>query len=187
MKASEPRKGTVLISYPSTNSGDTIFSRSVILITEFNKEGAVGFILNKPLNIRISDLIPYINMDFRIYKGGPVETDKVFFIHNVPHLIQDSTPITEDLFWGGDFEDLVRVLNDGLINENNVTFFLGYSGWDCDQLNNEIEDEYWIVDNRKFQAKIFNQLQTELWRNHLLELGEEYAIWANAAESPELN
>ncbi len=182
-----PKIGTILTSYPSSLSGDVIFSRAVILITEHNPEGAVGFILNKPLNIRISDLIPFIDLNINVYKGGPVETDKIFFIHNVPELIPGSLSISKNLFWGGDFDILTQLLNDREIDERNVVFFLGYSGWDYNQLNNEIEDEFWIVDNRELKTDIFTQLQPDFWRAHLLELDEKYAIWANAAESPELN
>ncbi|WP_430613677.1 YqgE/AlgH family protein [Flavobacterium sp. JP2137] len=187
MKTQIPRTGSILISFPTSNTGDRLFSRSVILLAECNSKGSVGFILNKPLGIAISDLIPYIETDLQIYRGGPVESDKVFFIHNVPHLIHDSSPITENLFWGGDFDELVSLLNQGLIDDSNVAFYLGYSGWDCDQLNNEIEDDYWIVDNRPFPSYRLNQLQPEFWRKHLLELDDKYAIWANAAENPELN
>ena len=49
-------------------------------------EGSIGFILNKPLDYTISDLIPEIEASFKVYNGGPVEQDNLYFIHKVPDL-----------------------------------------------------------------------------------------------------
>jgi putative transcriptional regulator len=49
--------------------------------------GSVGFIINKPLKYTINDLIPEVRARFKIYNGGPVEQDNLYFIHNIPDLI----------------------------------------------------------------------------------------------------
>ena len=72
-------KGKLLIAEPSILNDDS-FNRSIILLTEHNEESSVGFILNKPLNYTINDLIPEINCSFKIYQGGPVEQDNLYFI-----------------------------------------------------------------------------------------------------------
>ena len=72
-------KGKLLIAEPSILNDDS-FNRSIILLTEHNEESSVGFILNKPLNYTIRDLIPEINCSFKIYQGGPVEQDNLYFI-----------------------------------------------------------------------------------------------------------
>ena len=59
--------------------------------------------------------------------GGPVEPDNLYFIHNTPKLISDSIKINDELYWGGDFEKVIELLNEGSINEENIRFFLGYS------------------------------------------------------------
>jgi putative transcriptional regulator len=73
-------------------------------LADHNKEGSVGFILNKPLKYTINDLVPDIDANFKIYNGGPVEQDNLYFIHNVPELITNSIEISNGIFWGGDFE-----------------------------------------------------------------------------------
>ncbi|MEZ0129373.1 YqgE/AlgH family protein, partial [Flavobacterium sp. LBUM151] len=127
------KKGHLLIAEPSI-IGDLSFNRSVILLADHNKEGSIGFIINKPLKYTINDLIPEIDATFKIYNGGPVEQDNLYFIHNIPELIPNSVEISNGIYWGGDFESTKDLINEGSINKNNIRFFLGYTGWDENQL-----------------------------------------------------
>ena len=97
-----PKKGHLLIAEPSI-LGDVSFNRSVVLLAEHNDEGSIGFILNKPLSYTINDLIPEIDASFKIYNGGPVEQDNLYFIHNIPEVIPNSVEISNGIYWGGDF------------------------------------------------------------------------------------
>ena len=70
----EPQKGKVLLSEPFLL--DNYFKRSIVLITEHNENGTIGFVLNKPVDVNISDVIenfPEINADVAL--GGPVSTN----------------------------------------------------------------------------------------------------------------
>ena len=91
-----PKKGHLLIAEPST-LGDVSFNRSVVLLAEHNDEGSIGFILNKPLNYTINDLLPEIEASFKIYNGGPVEQDNLYFIHNIPEIIPNSIEISNGI------------------------------------------------------------------------------------------
>ena len=71
----------------------------------------IGFILNKPLEYQISDLVTEILIPFQVYNGGPVEQDNLYFIHKVPHLIDNSVEISDGIYWGGDFEKTVDLIN----------------------------------------------------------------------------
>jgi putative transcriptional regulator len=119
-------KGQLLIAEPSI-SGDLSFNRSVILLADHDEEGS-GFIINKPLKYTINDLLPEINASFKIYNGGPVEQDNLYFIHNIPELIPNSIEISNGIYWGGDFESTKALINNGKINK--INFFLGYTGWE---------------------------------------------------------
>src|SRR5690554_7641192 len=114
MKQKQPFKGKLLISDPSILV-DSVFSRSVILLAEHNPKGSIGFILNKPLNITLQDIVPDALSNFRIYNGGPVEQDNLYFIHTVPEMIPNSIEINDGVFWGGDFEVLFELLKKNLI------------------------------------------------------------------------
>ena len=78
----KPEKGKVLISEPFL--GDNYFKRSVVLITEHNKEGSVGFVINKPVKIKIGEVmndLPGVDHNFSL--GGPVASDTLHFIHTL--------------------------------------------------------------------------------------------------------
>ena len=139
-----PKKGCLLIE-EQTILNDMSFNRSVILLTEHSEDGSVGFILNKPLAYSINDLIPEIDANFVIYNGGPVEQDNLYFLHNVPELIPDSIEISYGLYWGGNFETTKELINAGKLSKQNIRFFLGYSGWETNQLEEELNDNSWII------------------------------------------
>jgi putative transcriptional regulator len=181
-----PKKGNLLIAEPSI-LGDVSFNRSVILIADHNKEGSIGFILNKPLNYTISDLLPEIEIPLRVYNGGPVEQDNLYFIHKIPDLIPDSIEISNGIFWGGDFKSVIELINAGKLNEKDIRFFLGYSGWDADQLMNELISNSWIVSENIYKNSIIEKIDTNFWKEKMLELGGDYSIWSNAPENPSFN
>lgn len=180
------QKGQLLIAEPSI-IGDLSFNRSVILLADHNDEGSVGFILNKPLKYTIKDLLPEIDANFKIYNGGPVEQDNLYFIHNVPHLIPNSIEISNGIFWGGDFELTKNLINQGLVKKKNIRFFLGYTGWDSEQLENEMQSSSWILTKNIYENKILGKASVHFWKEKILELGGEYLIWSNAPENPILN
>src|SRR5690554_1194757 len=101
MKQQQPLKGKLLISDPSSLV-DSGFGRSVILLAEHNPTGSVGFILHKPLNITLQDIVLDVLSNFRIYTGGRVEQDNLYFIQTVLVLISISIEINDGVFWGGD-------------------------------------------------------------------------------------
>jgi putative transcriptional regulator len=179
-------KGQLLIAEPSI-IGDLSFNRSVILLADHNEEGSVGFILNKPLKYTIKDLLPEIDAKFKIYNGGPVEQDNLYFIHNVPHLIPDSIEISNGIFWGGDFELTKDLINKGSLKKKNIRFFLGYTGWDSEQLETEMQSSSWILTKNIYENKILGKASVHFWKERIIELGGEYLIWSNAPENPILN
>ncbi|MBC5841310.1 MAG: YqgE/AlgH family protein [Flavobacteriaceae bacterium] len=179
-------KGQLLISEPSI-IGDLSFNRSVILLADHDKEGSVGFIINKPLKYTINDLIPEVRARFKIYNGGPVEQDNLYFIHNIPDLIPNSIEISNGIYWGGDFESTKELINNGTIQKGNIRFFLGYTGWGENQLEAEMNSNSWIVTSNNYKNKIIGKSATHFWKEQIMELGGEYLIWSNAPENPYLN
>jgi putative transcriptional regulator len=180
------QKGQLLIAEPSI-IGDLSFNRAVILLADHNAEGSVGFILNKPLEYTINDLLPEINGSFVIYNGGPVEQDNLYFIHTIPDLIPNSIEISSGIFWGGDFELTKNLINDGKINKEAIRFFLGYTGWGSSQLEDELLANSWINTSNNYEAGILSKSSKQFWKEKIIELGGEYIIWSNAPENPILN
>lgn len=180
----KPIKGRLLVAEPSILN-DTSFNRSVVLLTEHNKTGSVGFIMNKPMKYKMCDLVPEINCNLPVYNGGPVSPENLYFIHRIPDLIPDSIKIAEGIYWGGDFESVSELLTNNKISGSQIRFFLGYSGWEANQLISELTEPSWKVMENSYK----NILTTSasIWKNKLMELGGEYQIWANAPKNPSLN
>lgn len=185
MKHLHPLNGRLLIAEPSILN-DSSFNRTIILITEHTETNSIGFILNRPLEYTLNDLLPEINCDFTIYQGGPVEQDNLYFVHKVPHLIPESIEVDKGIFWGGNFESLKDLLNTKGISKNEIRFFLGYSGWGKNQLSNELKSNSWFISEND-QQNIFSLDEESLWRNKILQKGGDYKLWANAPSDINLN
>ncbi len=177
------KKGKLLIAEPSI-IGDVSFNRSVILLADHNALGSVGFILNKPLDYKLTDIIEGTTSQFKIYNGGPVEQDNLYFIHKYPDIIPDSIEIADGIFWGGNFEVVLALINDQKINTNDIRFFLGYSGWDTQQLETELKSNTWLVLDNIYNKDIISKCCSSFWREKMIELGDDYNIWSNAPANP---
>ncbi len=178
-----PQKGMLLLSEPFLR--DTYFLRSVILLINHNEEGSMGLILDKPLPMRVNEIIPEFKYlePIPLYNGGPVGLDNLFYIHNIKN-IKDSLHLGKDLFLNGDFEELKKYILQGNPVDDHIRFFRGYSGWDPYQLESELKTNSWIIVPRKEQALHYNK---EMWRETMKSLGGKYAIWANFPLIPSFN
>ena len=182
----KPKKGDLLIAKPAI-IGDVSFNRSIVLLADHSEEGSIGFILNKPLEYSINDLIPEVEVEFKVYNGGPVEQDNLYFIHKIPKLIPNSIEISLGIFWGGDFSKVAELIKDNNIKENDIKFFLGYSGWQPDQLEVELKANSWVVTENIYKKNIIEKNYETFWKEKMLEFGGEYSIWSNAPENPSYN
>ncbi|MFA5619536.1 MAG: YqgE/AlgH family protein [Weeksellaceae bacterium] len=176
-------KGNILIAQPSLY--DLTFNRTVVLVTEHNENGSIGFILNKPLEQTVNSFVSELDSEFLVYSGGPVETNNLYYLHNRPDLIIDSEPIANNLFWSGNYVDVKNAINNGLIQNDEIRFYLGYSGWGENQLQSEVDDKAWIVVDDK--VNIFQDWSNNLWKEQLKKLGGEHLIWLNTPADPSMN
>lgn len=179
-------KGKILISnYTLVN--DLEFNKAVILIVKNDNEGTIGFILNKKSNYLLSDINSGSKeLNIPIYKGGPVMIDTIHFIHKKTKLFQKSTKITNEIFWGNEFEKAVELIRDKKINPKEIKFFVGYSGWDETQLENEVDEKSWLVTETYSTKEIFG-FEKLLWKNNLEKFGDYYKLWSNSPENPNYN
>lgn len=182
----KPSKGHLLVAEPSI-IGDVSFNRSVVLLADHTNQGSIGFIMNKPLDYSLADLVPGIKSEFKIYNGGPVEQDNLYFIHKVPELIPNSVEISEGIYWGGDFSVVSKLIINQKIETNEIRFFLGYSGWGAEQLNQELEANSWVIVKNNYKKNIFIKSNDTFWKEKMIELGGDYLLWSNAPENPSLN
>ncbi len=180
-----PQKGKILISEPFLS--DTYFKRSIVFLTEHSKDGAVGFVLNKPVNLSINEVIkdfPSINTQISI--GGPVQTNTLHYIHTLGDIIPESIPVVGNIFWGGDFDTLKELATLDLLKTKQIKFFLGYSGWASQQLEEEIERDSWVITDIEPEIVMADK-DDHFWKEMLNRLGEKYRLWSTFPENPTMN
>ncbi len=180
----KPMKGRVILSEPFML--DANFKRAVIFLCEHNEEGSYGFILNHVLSANLSELINGLDRnDFIISYGGPVHPDNLYYMHDQGERIDDSQELFPGLWFGGNFEQILSLINDKIINSENIRFFLGYSGWTEDQLINEMETHSWITS--EFNPKDLLAIDKQLWKNTLNKMGKQYELVSNFPSDPSQN
>ena len=170
-------KGNILIASPNLLF-DSFFSKTIILIVDHTKDGYTGFILNKALKLKIKEV-----KEFTIYSGGPVSNENLYFIYKTKEPIKGSLKVTENLYWGGNIDEIFKLIKEKVITKSKIRFFIGYSGWDNNQLKNEIKNKNWIVGKNK-TGNILNINSQEHWKNEMKKLGGEYLLWSESPENP---
>jgi putative transcriptional regulator len=180
-----PKPGILLIAEPFLK--DPSFTRSVVLLCDHQEEGSIGFLLNKNIEMEIGDLISDLaGYTFPVYFGGPVQIDTIHFLHNVPGLIKGSFEVGDGIFWGGDFDEVKKLIKADKLSKEDIKFFLGYSGWTVGQLEGELNDKSWLTTDATRKIVFFKNIK-ETWKESILHLGGAYTEMANYPLDPLLN
>ncbi len=179
------QNGSFLIAHP-TMLDDTFF-KSIILITHHNIAETIGLIINNPSKIKLYEIIDDLpKSDFPVYIGGPVAKNSIHYIHDLGNTIPNSIKIIEGLYFGGDFDTVKDLIWNKKINKNQIRFFAGYSGWEGNQLENELKEDSWLIkEKNKILSMKYSNL--ELWSKVLRKMAKKYAIWSNLPKNPSLN
>ncbi len=181
----KPEKGKLLISEPFLP--DPNFERTIILLCENNSEGSFGFVLNKPSLANVSDVMDDIkDYDSPAMVGGPVQQDTLHYLHRYPG-IDDAVEILDGVFWGGNFERVLFLLESKQLPHKDIRFFLGYSGWSAGQLEEELDQDSWIVSDQASEELIFDTEPDAMWKKTLKIMGGRFSVYSNYPKDPRLN
>ncbi|MCD8309669.1 MAG: YqgE/AlgH family protein [Prevotellaceae bacterium] len=181
-----PMQGRVLIAEPFLC--DNTFSRTVVLLVEHTQDGSMGIIMNKSLPLRLNDVFN----DFEgleqipIYRGGPLGTDTLFYLHTLRE-IPGAFPIGKGFYLNGDFDVIKQYVLQGNPIKGKIRFFLGYSGWDNEQLERELKQNTWLVGKEKIPSLMDVETSKSLWKNSLARMGGKYEVWSRFPKVPTLN
>ena len=179
-----PEKGRLLISEPFLN--DPNFERTVVLICEHNDDGTFGFVLNKPAEATVNQVLETLASEQPVFFGGPVQQDTLHYLHRI-HTLPEAIPIAESVYWGGDFDKLQSDMLLGLIKTEDIRFFVGYSGWAAGQLEEELKQDSWIVSSFVDDELLFQTPPSEMWRKALSNMGGRFSVYSNYPTDPTLN
>lgn len=185
MVSDEVKSGKILLAEPFMQ--DPNFKRSAVLLCEHNDEGSIGFILNKPLSMRVDELIEdFPEFDAEVFFGGPVQTDTIHYLHNVGELLEESIRVSDGVYWGGNFDKLKFLVSSQLILPHNIRFFVGYSGWSEGQLIDEMHYGSWVLADMDANY-LFKSPPKGLWSQVMSNLGNTFSIIAQMPDSQTWN
>lgn len=179
-----PQVGKILIAEPGLM--DQYFKRSIILLVEHNQQGTVGFVLNRMLELKLDELLPdFPNFPALISLGGPVSPNSIHFIHTLGDIIPDTVKVADGLYWGGDFNAIKVLIQTKRLTPRQVRFFVGYSGWGENQLDDELKEGSWVVSELDLVQIMAGK--ENLWARTVKQLGPKYKPWTIYPENPSLN
>jgi putative transcriptional regulator len=167
-------KAQFLVAMPSLQS--PIFSKTVILMAEYKESGALGFIVNLPTGTQVKDALKLMNiehnqpLDVPILFGGPVQTDFFWVIHS-PDFTGVSTIKTHDQFYLTSAQEIMPLLS-GTDCPDIYYAGVGYSGWGAQQLDREIEEGSWWLDDFDIDL-LFSVDIAERWNEAFKSLGAD--------------
>jgi putative transcriptional regulator len=141
-----------LIAMPGM--GDDTFSGAVVYLCEHTEKGALGLMINKPIDIKLKNLFEKVELPLDIeslaeqpvFFGGPVQTERGFVLHDRS---PDSVPYSSTLAIPGGLEmttskDVLEALSNGS-GPKRLLVTLGYSGWAAGQLEDELGRNGWLT------------------------------------------
>jgi len=181
-----PCAGGFLLSDPFM--GDAYFERSVVYLCQYDKDGVFGLVLNNAMELHLSDVLencPFAN--YPLFVGGPVAKNQLFFLHNLGMKIAHSLPCGQEVYFSGDFDSLVAFCKHENQTNIKLKFFVGYSGWEEGQLEQEIENHSWIAVNNLSEDLIFATETKDFWKTCMDAQGAKFKIIARFPKNPNDN
>ena len=167
-------EGQLLVAMPTMP--DPRFERSVIYVCAHSEDGAMGIVVNKPLeSLSFSELLEQLEIEtthvderIRVHFGGPVEAARGFVLHSADY-IHDATMIVDDEFALTATVDVLKALAEG-DGPRDSLLALGYAGWAPGQLDEEIQNNGWLT--VPADEEVVFRLQNDMkWQTAVARLG----------------
>ncbi len=140
-----------LIAMPALDDG--YFSDTVTYICEHNEDGAMGFVINKPMGLSFDELMDALDIDATddqiatcnepVLSGGPVQPQQGFVLHNGGERWENTLVLPNDLYLTSSVSILKDISNGKGPDKSCV--LLGYAGWSPNQLEDEIAQNAWLT------------------------------------------
>lgn len=188
MNQAQYGKGSFLIANPVLP--DPNFSRTVVLLCNHNDEGSFGLVVNRKSELKAAELFAdtdfFPDYDREVFIGGPVSQSQVFYLCRSRNPIPGLETICDGVQLGMSWEtlaDAYRTLDDP--NED-IRFYLGYSGWGAGQLDGEMEQRSWLISDASAPF-VFETVEDHIWAKTVKSLGKEYEYLLTAPVDPRRN
>lgn len=179
------QSGDLLIA--SITLSDPNFRQSVILLCEHDEQkGTYGLVLNNPVKTpeEVMDRFPFA--EERVFQGGPVQLEVFQVLHPYGDILPRAHQILPGVWLGADFAALVDALENGTVDFSKCRFFLGYAGWEGDQLLDEFGEEAWLhVPATK--ELVLDTSPEDLWIQAVRQMGAYNPVYAHFPDDPGKN
>ena len=173
-----------LIAMP--NMADPHFSKTLTYICEHNDQGALGLVVNRPLDMTLAKLLDQVDIpvtspdceQVAVHYGGPVQTDRGFVLHGPPGAWQSTLSISADIGLTTS-KDILEAVARGE-GPRQMLITLGYSGWAPGQLEHEIAQNAWLTVAAQDEV-IFELPPSQRLPRAMQMLGVDYATLSDDA------
>jgi putative transcriptional regulator len=183
-----PSSGALLVAEPFLR--ESYFNHAVIYLVDYGRDiTTMGIVMNKATGYTLSDILKSVTRKepIPVYCGGPLSGDRLYFIHRLGDIIPGSKHIADGLYIGGNFDSMIEYINAGYPVDGLVRFYLGYSGWDAGQLDDELSKHVWAVTSPKNIDNILKGSEDGYWHGQVRSLGSSYRGWLYHPQYPSLN
>jgi len=179
----ESLRGRLLIS--SGGLFDPNFRHTVVLVGEHNEAGALGVVLNRPLDVTVHHAVPalssFVKPEEPLFQGGPVQPSSAVLLAEVSH------PELADILVFGSIGFLIgEIPEDVRPGVLRARVFLGYSGWGPGQLEAEMAQNSWIIEPAT-EDDVFTEDPDLLWSRVLERKGPEFRRLSRMPFDPSMN
>lgn len=172
------RPGSLLVAEPFLR--DNYFSHSVIWLVDYAiGKSAMGIVLNHPTGYTLQQLLGEITATepIPVFCGGPMSCDRLYFVHTLGSIIPEARHIGGDLYIGGNFADMIAYVNSGYPTTGHIRFFLGYSGWETGQLDEELHKNVWAVAEIPDSSEALTSGGDPYWHSIVRSMGAPFRGW----------
>ncbi len=173
-----------LIAMPGLQ--DPHFSRTVTYVCEHTDQGAMGIVINRPLDVTLGELLTQLDItsthpgivETTVYQGGPIQTDRGFVLHTAGLSFDSTLNITPDISVTTSRDVLEAIANDE--GPEQIFIALGYAGWGNGQLEQEMSANAWL--NGPASDEIIFQMQPDArWKAAAQLLGVDLNLLSSEA------
>jgi putative transcriptional regulator len=179
----ESTRGRLLIANGSLL--DPNFRRAVVLVADHDDEGAAGVVLNRRSETTVAEaappLAPMAGSDEPVFVGGPIQPEAAVVLADFanPELATHLVLGSIGLVTGEEGADAIESIRKARV-------FAGYAGWGPGQLDAELEEEAWLVEDA-LPGDVFTDQPERLWSTVVRRKGKDYAMLAMMPDDPSLN
>ena len=149
MDSTHTLAGQLLVAMPGMQ--DPNFAHSVTYICEHTPEGALGLVINKPMNMDVGEVLAQLSLSAKsellshqpVMRGGPVQSERGFILHESPSAWDSTTEVGHAMYVTTS-QDILTDMAAGN-GPGRMLMALGYAGWEAGQLEDEIRENSWLT------------------------------------------